>query len=121
MSDPTAGDPADPLHRHDSAAIPNPSGDQAPPPPPPPPLRPPFPWVRLLYAIAFSVLAWVFFWAIVAVLAPLHYIVIAVAGHPNAEIEQMNRRAVHYLFQMLAFISGASDEKPFPLGPFPAE
>jgi hypothetical protein len=84
-------------------------------------LRPPFPWIRLLYAIGFSVLAWLVFWGIVVVLAPLHYITLAITGYPNEELRQMNLRATHYLFQLLAFITGAQDEKPFPLGPFPPE
>ena len=124
MTDSTADNPADPLHRHDSAFLPNPSTDQGPPPPPPPPpppLRPPFPWVRLLYAIGFSVLAWLVFWGIVIVLSPLHYITLAITGYANEELRQMNTRATRYLFQLLAFISGAHDEKPFPLGPLPTE
>ena len=98
------------------------SGSRRPPPPPDPPLlypRPPFPWARLFYAIGFSFVAWAVFWVIVALLAPLHYITIAITGRANEELQSMSQRAVHYLFELLGFIAGARDEKPFPLGPFP--
>ncbi len=79
----------------------------------------PFPWARLLYAIGFGFIAWVMFWLIVGFLAPLHYIVLAITGKPNEELKEMTLRAVHYLVELLVFVTGAGDEKPFPLGPFP--
>jgi len=88
-------------------------------PPPPHSPRPPFPWMRLLYAIGFAVVAWVMFWLIVLLLAPLQFITIAIAGKPNEELKHMSLRAMHYLVELLVFITGARDEKPFPLGPFP--
>ena len=81
--------------------------------------RRPFPWLRLLYAIGFGFIAWVMFWLIVLLLAPLHYIVLAVTGKPNEELKDMTLRAVHYLVELLFFVTGSGDEKPFPLGPFP--
>jgi len=81
--------------------------------------RLPFPWVRLLYAIGFGFIAWVMFWLIVLILAPLHYIVLAIAGKPNEELKEMTLRAVHYLVELLVFVTGTGEEKPFPLGPFP--
>jgi hypothetical protein len=81
--------------------------------------RLPFPWVRLLYAIGFGFIAWVMFWLIVLLLAPLHYIVLAVTGKPNQELREMTQRAVHYLVELLVFVTGTGEEKPFPLGPFP--
>ena len=93
----------------------------APPPPPPPPPRPPYPWARLLYAIGFAFVAWAVFWVVVLLLAPLHYITIALTGRPNEELQMMSLRAIHYLKELLGFITGAMDEKPFPLGPFPKD
>lgn len=100
------------------------AGSPPPPPPPPPPAphpRPPFPWARFFYAIGFSFVAWAVFWVIVGLLAPLHYITIAITGRPNEELQQMSLRATHYLFQLMGFVAGARDEKPFPLGPFPKD
>jgi Domain of unknown function (DUF4389) len=81
--------------------------------------RLPFPWARLLYAIGFGFVAWVMFWLIVLLLAPLHYIVLAITGKANEELREMTLRAVHYLVELLIFVTGTGDEKPFPLGPFP--
>ena len=81
--------------------------------------RLPFPWLRLLYAIGFGFIAWVTFWLIVLLLAPLHYIVLAINGKPNEDLRDMTQRAVHYLVELLVFVTGTGEEKPFPLGPFP--
>jgi hypothetical protein len=81
--------------------------------------RLPFPWKHLLYAIGFGFIAWVMFWLIVLLFAPLHYIVMAITGKPNEELRVMTLRAVHYLAELLVFATGLGDEKPFPLGPFP--
>ena len=89
--------------------------------PQPSQLRLPFPWSRLFYAIGFSFVAWVVFWVIVILLAPLHYITVAITGRANEELQLMNLRAARYLFELLGFIAGAHDERPFPLGPFPKD
>ncbi|HEX3487391.1 MAG TPA: DUF4389 domain-containing protein [Micropepsaceae bacterium] len=117
MSGPASGD-SDPTAREPGA------GGAPPPPNPPPPYpysRPPFPWARLFYAIGFSFVAWAVFWIVVGLLAPLHYVTLAITGHVNEELRLMNLRAVHYLFELLGFITGAREEKPFPLGPFPKD
>lgn len=105
----------------DDAAAPGGSGESGPyTPPPPHPARAPFPWARLLYAIGFAVLAWVMFWLLVLVLAPLFFITLAISGKENEELKRISLRALHYLLELLAFISGVSEEKPFPFGPFPS-
>jgi hypothetical protein len=81
--------------------------------------RAPFPWLRLFYAIFFAILASVLFWLIVMLLAPLQFIVRAVTGRWNDELKRMSLRSVHYLVEVLVFVTAARDEKPFPLGPFP--
>ena len=101
MSDSTSGDTYGP---HETV---NPAGRRS------------FPWVQLLYAIGFAFIAWVMFWLIVLLLAPLHYIVLAITGKPNEELKEMTLRAVHYLVELLVFVTGTGEEKPFPLGPFP--
>ena len=77
--------------------------------------------MRLLYAIGFSFVAWAVFWVIVLLLSPLHYITLAITGHANEELQMMSHRAIQYLRELLGFISGSKDEKPFPLGPFPRD
>ena len=121
MSDPIS-DPGNEAGRPpEGGAGAGPGGSPPPPPPRPPHHRPPYPWVRLLYAIGFSFVAWAVFWVIVLLLSPLHYITVAITGYPNEELQMMSLRAIHYLRELLGFISGSRDEKPFPLGPFPRD
>lgn len=78
-----------------------------------------FPWLRVLYAIGYAVLAWTVLWIVIFVLAPLHFITLAITGRANPELQEFNAKAVHYTRDLLLFVTGVSDDKPFPLGPFP--
>ena len=80
--------------------------------------HPPFPVVRLLYALGFAVIAWFVFWLIL-VLGLLQFIVILVTGRSNTELKDFNFALVQYLWELLAFIVFVRDEQPFPIGPFP--
>ena len=80
--------------------------------------RPPFPAVRLLYAIGFAVVAWFVFW-IVVVLTVFQFLVVGVKGKLNDEIKSLSLNLVQYLLELLAFITFVRDEQPFPFGPFP--
>jgi hypothetical protein len=130
MTDPNAasgpGDPAE----SDAAKAQGPGGPEGPDetgfeasrePPPAWSPRPPFPWGRLAYAIGYSILAWIVFWLIVLLLMPLHFIAFAITRKPNEELNHLSLRSVHYLDELLGFITGVRDEKPFPLGPLPKE
>ena len=85
---------------------------------PAPPARQPFPFVRLLYAFAFGILAWLAFSVTVA-LAVIQFIVVAVTGRVNEELKAFSLNMVQYLWELLAFITFVRDEQPFPIGPFP--
>jgi hypothetical protein len=67
------------------------------------------------------VVAWAVFWVVLLLLAPLYFVTIAITGRANEELRLASLRAVHYLYELLTFVTGARDEKPFPLGPFPKE
>jgi hypothetical protein len=86
-----------------------------------PVVRQPFPWLHLLYAILFGVLGWIMFWLIVILLAPLQFITIAITGRPNDELRQISMRAIHYLAELMEFVTVTREETPFPLGPFPKD
>ena len=88
---------------------------------PPETARQPFPWLHLLYAILFGVLGWVMFWLIVLLLAPLQFITIAITGRANDELRQISLRAIHYLSELVEFVTVTREETPFPLGPFPKD
>ena len=80
--------------------------------------RTPFPVVRLLYAIGFSVVAWFVFW-IVLLLSLVQFVVLAVTGRVNEELRNFSFSLVQYLWELLAFITFVRDDQPFPIGPFP--
>jgi hypothetical protein len=82
------------------------------------PARGAFPIERLLYSIGFAVVAWFVFWVVI-LLAVLQFVATAIAGHVNEELKGISRSVIQYLGQLVAYISMVSDERPFPLGPFP--
>jgi hypothetical protein len=84
------------------------------------PARPPFPAVRLLYAIGFGIVAWFVFW-IAILLALVQFVVIAINGRVNDELKHFSLNLVQYLWELLAFVAFVRDEQPFPLGPFPKQ
>jgi hypothetical protein len=82
------------------------------------PARTPFPIVRLLYAFAFGILAWLAF-CLTVTLALVQFVVVAVTGRVNDELKAFSLSLVQYLWELLAFITFVRDEQPFPIGPFP--
>ncbi len=82
------------------------------------PARAPFPFVRLLYALGFGVLAWIAF-CLTLTLAAVQFVVVAVTGRVNEELKAFSLNMVQYLWELLAFITFVRDEQPFPMGPFP--
>jgi hypothetical protein len=77
-----------------------------------------FPLARLLYAVGFAFLAWVVLW-IVFVLAAAQFAVLVINGHTNDELKRFSLNLLQYLFELLAFVTFARDDLPFPIGPFP--
>jgi type IV secretory pathway TrbL component len=82
------------------------------------PQRAPFPGVRLLYAFAFAIIAWLVIHLVFAV-AVVQFVVIAVTGRVNDELKSFSFSLVQYLWELLAFVTFVRDEHPFPIGPFP--
>lgn len=83
-----------------------------------PAARAPFPFVRLLYALGFGILAW-FAFCLIVTLAVVQFVVVAVTGRVNEELKGFSLNLVQYLWELLAFITFVRDEQPFPIGPFP--
>jgi hypothetical protein len=80
--------------------------------------RAPFPFVRLLYAFGYAILAWLAFWFLL-ILSALQFVVLLVTGRVNPELRSFNLGLLQYLMELFAFISFARDDRPFPFGPFP--
>jgi hypothetical protein len=78
----------------------------------------PFPLPRLLYALGFAFLAWITLW-ILLVLGAVQFVFYAINGHTNSELRIFSLNLVQYLVELLAFVTFARDEHPFPFGPFP--
>jgi hypothetical protein len=81
--------------------------------------HPPFPAVRLLYAIGFSVVAWFVFW-IALLLALLQFAMTGINGRINEELRHFCANLVQYLGELVAYITFVRNEQPFPIGPFPS-
>jgi hypothetical protein len=77
-------------------------------------------WRRILYMIGYSfigyfVLIGLFF---VAVVQALH---VLLTQRRSPDVETLARNMTRYLFEVMAFVSWASDEKPFPAQSFPGQ
>lgn len=84
----------------------------------PPTTRAPFPFVRLLQALGFAILAWLAFWFLV-ILGMVQFAALLITGHVNEELKRFNLNLLQYLWEAFAFILFIRDDLPFPIGPFP--
>ena len=75
-------------------------------------------WQRGFYMLGYGILAYFTFWVLI-VMAIVQLIVVAIDGKPNSDLRRFARNTVQYLWELLAFLVFASDERPFPFGPFP--
>lgn len=96
------------------------SGAQAIPPSQPQLAKPPFPMVRLLYAVGYGILAY-FLLHVLFALALIQFIVVAINGHVNEELKRFSANLAQYMWDLVAYIVFARDEQPFPIGPFPRQ
>ena len=87
-------------------------------PPPQAAAHPPFPFVRLIYALGFGILAY-FVLMVLFVLAVVQFVVLAINGRINEELRAFCQNLVQYLWELVAYITFVRDEQPFPIGPFP--
>jgi hypothetical protein len=83
-----------------------------------PPARPAFPYMRLIYALAYAAIAWAVV-HVILLLAFVQFVVLAVRGQANEELKAFSLNLVQYLWELLAFVTLVRDEQPFPMGPFP--
>jgi hypothetical protein len=98
----------------------NPTAELPPGPPPAAVPHPPFPIVRVLYAIGYGFIAW-FVLYILFFLAVVQIVMIAINGRPNEELKHFCGTLIRYESELFAYITFARDEQPFPLGPFPRQ
>jgi len=75
-------------------------------------------WQRCLYMFGFAILAYMTFWVLI-LMAVVQCVVYLIDKDANADLKKFSRNTVQYLFELMAFISFSSDERPFPFGKFP--
>ncbi|MGB5091845.1 MAG: DUF4389 domain-containing protein [Parvibaculum sp.] len=73
---------------------------------------------RFLYMLAFWFLGNIAF-SLSILMGAVQLAVILVTGKRNEELRNFSRNLIQYVWQCLAFVTFASEEKPFPLGSFP--
>ncbi|MDO8839573.1 MAG: DUF4389 domain-containing protein [Parvibaculum sp.] len=76
-------------------------------------------WMRLVYMIVFWFLGNVAF-SVAIFLGAVQFVVILVTGGKNEELRAFSRNLVQYVWECLAFVIFAREDKPFPLGKFPS-
>lgn len=75
-------------------------------------------WQRCFYMLGFGILAWFSFWVLI-VMAIVQLIVVLIDKRPNADLKRFARNTVSYLGELMAFLVFATEDRPFPFGPFP--
>ena len=76
-------------------------------------------WMRFIYMLCFWFLGNIAF-SLSVFLGVVQVVVILVRGHKNEELRQFSRNLIQFVWECLAFIVFAREEKPFPFGKFPA-
>lgn len=76
-------------------------------------------WQRLLYMLGFWFLGNIAF-SLAIFLGAVQFVVILLRGSKNEDLRGFSRNLIQYVWEALAFVVFARDEKPFPFGKFPA-
>lgn len=76
-------------------------------------------WLRFVYMLGFGFLAHIAF-SLALFLGVVQLVVILVAKEKNDELRLFSRNLVQYVWECLAFIVFAREEKPFPFAKFPS-
>ncbi|MGE0152266.1 MAG: DUF4389 domain-containing protein [Reyranellaceae bacterium] len=74
--------------------------------------------LRLLYTIGFAVMAWLLLWFVFAVTL-LQLVVTLISGQRNEQLAEFGTKLSWWMRDLVRFLTGATSDLPFPLGPFP--
>jgi hypothetical protein len=97
---------------------PNSAGSVPPPPQAIVPAHPPFPVVRLLYAVVYGFIAYCVL-HVLFFIAAIQFILLAVNGRASDDLKTFGNSLLQYEWELVAYIAFVRDEQPFPFGPFP--
>jgi len=75
-------------------------------------------WLRLVYMLLFALVFWVCK-LVLLVLAVIQFLSLLLSGEKNEELDRFARSFSQYLGQVTAYLSLASDERPFPFADWP--
>ena len=74
--------------------------------------------LRLLYTLGFAFMAWLLLWFVFAVTL-LQLVVSLISGKRNEQLAEFGTKLSWWMRDLVRFLTGATSELPFPLGPFP--
>jgi hypothetical protein len=77
-----------------------------------------FPWKRLIYSFVFGLFFWVVAWFALLLVA-VQFVIVAHERKPSEDLTRVLMGIGTYLRDVLAYMSFASDQKPFPFSPLP--
>lgn len=77
-------------------------------------------WVRVILMITFAVVLYVIIPAIVLVLMLTQTCFVFITGDSNDNLRVLGTALSKYIFEVLQFLSYASDNRPFPFSAFPS-
>ena len=77
-----------------------------------------YPWKRLLFSMLFVGLLWLSLWAVL-LMGIAQFVLRAFDDVASGDLGRFGRRLGRYMAQMVAYVTLARDEAPFPFGRFP--
>ena len=76
-------------------------------------------WQRFLYMLVFWLLGYIAF-CLAIFLAAVQLVLLLITKHKNEELQAFSSNLIRYVWECLAFIIFAREEKPFPFAKFPS-
>ena len=77
-------------------------------------------WFRLIFMVIFAIVVYCIGLTLVWLIAIFQFIYSLFVGKPNKTLLPFGGSLSKYIYQMMAFLTYASEEKPFPFGPWPS-
>jgi hypothetical protein len=76
-------------------------------------------WLRGLFIIVYAVISYVLFWIIWLVVI-FQFIMKVLTANLNPNVMNFSGGLTRYAFQILEYVTFQSEERPWPIGPWPA-
>ena len=76
-------------------------------------------WIRLVYMVLFGALSWLAR-VVILIIAAIQFLLVLLAGNGNGNLRQLGDGIARWTQQAYAFLTFASDDKPYPFQDWPA-